>query len=71
MKIKNPLSKNNLLILAPVILVMILDLVFTLVGQPAYYWQNYSFFNEGSPLGQILMQNPVYFILFSIFYLFL
>lgn len=71
MKINNPLSKNNLLIFTPVILVMILDLVFTMVGQSASYWQNYSFFNEGSPLGQILMLNPIHFILFFIFYLLL
>ena len=57
------------MILTPVILVMILDLVFTVVGQSAYYWQNYGFFNEGSPLGQILMLNPACFILFFIFYL--
>lgn len=70
MKIRNILSKNNFLIIAPLILVMVLDLVFTMAGQPAYYWQDYSFFNEGSPLGQTLMLNPVYFISFSIFYLF-
>lgn len=70
MKINNPLSKKNLLILTPVILVMILDLVFTMAGQPARYWQNYGSFSEGSPLGQTLMLNPAYFILFFIFYLF-
>ena len=69
MKINKLLSKNNLLILTPVILVMILDLVFTIVGQSAFYWQNYGFFNEGSPLGQILMLNPAYLILFFIFYI--
>jgi hypothetical protein len=70
MKIKNPFSKNNLFILAPVLLVMILDLIFTMTGQPDYYWQNHAFTNEGSPLGQIIMSaNPVYFILFFVFYL--
>jgi len=60
----------NILIMAPVILVMVLDLVFTLAGQPDYYWQNYDFFNEGSPLGQIIMPaHPAYFILFFVFYL--
>ena len=65
----NPFSKNNLTILAPMILVMVLDLVFTLVGQPKGYWQDYGLFNEASPLGQILMLHPAYFILFFIFYL--
>ena len=69
MKINNPFSKKNLLILSPVILVMILDLVFTLVGQPPQYWQNYSYFNEGSPLGQTLMLNPFGFILFFTSYI--
>jgi len=44
MRVKNPLSRLNILILAPVILVIILDLIFTLVGQPAYYWQDYELF---------------------------
>jgi len=65
----NPFSKNNLTILTPMILVMVLDLVFTLVGQPKGYWQDYGLFNEASPLGQALMLHPAYFILFFIFYL--
>ena len=48
---------------------MVLDFIFTLAGQPAYYWQNHIFFDEGSPLGRILMQNPAYFVLFFILYL--
>jgi len=72
MKIKNPFSKSNILIVIPVILVMILDLTFTLVGQPEYYWQNYEFFNEGSPLGFILFSHhPAYFVLFFAIYLLL
>ncbi len=71
MTIKNPFSKQNVLILSPVILVMVLDFAFTLVGQPKYYWGNYLFFNEGSPLGKILLSwHPAYFILFFILYLF-
>jgi hypothetical protein len=66
---KNLFSKSNILILTPLILVMVLDAVFTLAGQSEYYWQNYSLFNESSPLGQTLMLNPAYFILFFILYL--
>jgi len=70
MEIKNPFLKTNILILTPLILVMVLDLIFTLVGQPKDYWQNYYLFNEGSPLGSILLPwHPGYFVLFFAFYL--
>ena len=70
MRIKSPFSRQNILILSPIILVMILDLVFTLLGQPPSYWQNYNLFNEGSPLGIILLSiHPAYLILFFILYL--
>lgn len=70
MRLRNPFSKQNVLILTPLILVMILDLIFTLVGQPKDYWQNYYLFNEGSPLGSILLPwHPGYFVLFFAFYL--
>ena len=70
MKINNPLSRQNILILTPLILVMILDLIFTLVGQPEIYWHNYRFFNEASPLGQVLLSHhPGYFVLAFVLYL--
>lgn len=70
MRLRNPFSKQNVLILTPLILVMILDLIFTLAGQPKDYWQNYYLFNEGSPLGSILLPwHPGYFVLFFAFYL--
>lgn len=71
MKINNPLSKNNLLILSPVILVMLFDFIFTLVGQPEIYWTvSYELFNEGSPLGPILFgYHPGIFVLFFTLYL--
>jgi hypothetical protein len=69
MKISNSFSKDKILLLLPVILVMLLDLIFTLFGQPDYYWQNHSLFNEGSPLGQILMLNPAVFIAAFVFYI--
>lgn len=68
---KNPFSKNNLLIAAPLVIVMMLDGIFTMAGQPEAYWQNYALFNEGSPLGQSLMLNPAYFISFFLAYLIL
>ena len=71
MKIENPFSKLNILIVAPVILVMALDTFFTLFGQSESYWHNYNFFNEGSPLGQTLMLNPLYFISFMVVYIIL
>jgi hypothetical protein len=69
MKIKNPFSRQNIFVLIPLILVMIIDFVFTVVGQPETYWQNHNYFNEGSPLGQILMLNPAHFIIFFVFYI--
>ncbi|MFH1456810.1 MAG: hypothetical protein ABIF17_01700 [Patescibacteria group bacterium] len=70
MSIKNSFSNINILIIIPVILVMILDLTFTLIGQPAHYWQNYSFLNEASPLGILLLSlHPGFFIVFFVFYL--
>lgn len=70
MRINNPFSKRNLLILFPLILVMLLDLIFTLIGQPKIYWKAYIFVSEGSPLGHSLLNiHPGYFILFFIFYL--
>ena len=68
---KNPFSKMNILIIAPLAVVMLLDGIFTLMGQPEAYWQDYTLFNEGSPLGQILMLNPLYFISFFIIYVIL
>lgn len=66
----NPFLRKNLLILFPLILVMLLDLIFTLVGQPEIYWQKYIFVEEGSPLGHSLLSfHPGYFILFFIIYL--
>lgn len=70
MKISNPFSKSNIVIFIPLILVMVLDLIFTIVGQPEDYWQNYSFFNELNPIGQILLSvGPIYWILVSILYI--
>ncbi len=69
MKINNPFSKSNIVIFIPLILVIGLDLIFTTIGQPEYYWQNHSFFNELNPISQILLSaGPVYWILISVLY---
>lgn len=65
---KNPFAKNNLLLTAPVIFVMILDFIFTLISQPSYYWLDFRFFNGIGSLGQTLMLHPFYFVIFFIFY---
>jgi len=67
---KNPFFQSRALVLFPLILVMVLDLVFTIAGQPKYYWQDYRFFNEGSPLGPLLLsRHPGYFIIAFLIYL--
>jgi len=54
----------------PVILVMCLDFLFTMIGQPANYWTDFSYVNEGSPLGfNLLKINPFYFLIFCLIYL--
>ena len=54
----------------PVALVMCLDFLFTMIGQPANYWTNYSYVNEGSPLGfNLLKINPIYFLTYCLLYL--
>ena len=54
----------------PVILVMVFDFLFTLIGQPTNYWINFSNVNEGSPLGfNLLKINPFFFLIFCAIYL--
>lgn len=70
LKINNPFSKSNIVIFIPLILVMFLDLIFTTIGQPEYYWQDHNFFNELNPIGQMLLSaGPIYWILISILYI--
>ena len=58
------------LLIAPVILIVLLDLAFTLIGQPKQYWQDFSKLNEGSPLGVVtLSQNPRFFVAFILIYI--
>jgi hypothetical protein len=54
----------------PVALVMIIDFLITIVGQPKNYWNNFANVNEGSPIGFSLMKiNPLFFLLFCAIYL--
>lgn len=54
----------------PVILVMALDFLFTVIGQPNSYWINSANVNEGSPLGfNLLKINPFLFLIFCAVYL--
>lgn len=70
MEIRKSFSRSSIIILIPLILVMVLDLAFTLAGQPDIYWQNYKFVNEGSPIGYYLLSlHPLYFILAFLTYL--
>jgi len=55
MGIKKLLTKSNLLILSPLILVMVTDFVFTLIGQPPAYWKNFVFVNEANPVARYLL----------------
>lgn len=64
------MKKDQFRLIAPVFLVMILDLIFTMVGQSESYWANYKTVNEGSPLGfSLLSFNPLTFIVFFLIYL--
>lgn len=72
MGIRKLLSKSNILILTPLILVMVFDFVFTLVGQPAAYWQDFSLVREGNPVARFLLTwHYGYFTLVSFIYGFL
>lgn len=49
---------------------MCLDFLFTMIGQPSNYWTDFSYVNEGSPLGfNLLKINPIYFLIFCLLYL--
>ncbi len=53
-------------------LVMILDLVFTVVCQPSYYWENYEHHEELSPMGSVLLLLwPKEFVVSFVLYLML
>lgn len=64
-------KKLPLAIIYPTLLVMALDLIFTLAGQSSKYWTSFTSINESSPLGYYLLSNPLFFIVAFIGYLFL
>lgn len=62
--------KRILIIL--MVIVMILDFSFTLLGQPIEYLENYQLVSEGSPMGKLLLPvHPLAFISVFIFWVFL
>jgi len=70
MKIKELFVKPNIFILIPIILVMVFDFVFTLVGQSSSYWKNYNLVNEGDPFARfLLVSHWSYFFIGSFVYL--
>jgi hypothetical protein len=71
-KRKKQKNKSNFIVLIPLILVMVVDIAFTIIGQSKDYWQNYSNFNEANPMGQILLSaGPIYTVIFSALYILL
>lgn len=72
MGIKKLLTKQNLLILTPLILVMVADFVFTTIGQPPAFWQDPGFVREGNPIARyFLVWHYGWFTLVSFAYGFL
>lgn len=66
------MSKQNLSIVWPLVLVMVLDLIFTLAGQPEIYWRNHKLYSESNPLAAFLLgKHPILFIFAYISYFFL
>jgi len=61
--------KSLSVLIYPILLVILLDVIFTLLGQPPQYWQSYSLVREGSPLGVSFLQaSPFIFVLFMLAY---
>ncbi len=51
-------------------LAMVLDMVFTLMGQPNRYWHNYEHHDESSPMGSmLLLLGPDRFVVSFLLYL--
>src|SRR3989344_9253208 len=60
-------SKSRILL--PLLIVMELDLVFTLLGQPSCYWDNPVECCEGCLIGKIILsRGPIFFIGFFVIY---
>lgn len=64
MHLKHPFTAKYFSTIFPLLLVMLCDCAFTLLGQSKKYWNNYEKFNEASPLGAFLIaEHPLYFVL--------
>jgi len=56
--------------LRPILLVTLLDAIFTVIGQPSEYWQEFRNASEGSPLGfHFLQLHPWLFLFFMGIYM--
>lgn len=72
MKMINPFSRSNIFLVFPLVLVMVLDLAFTLIGQSQDYWRNFQLFNEANPFAAFLLShNPALFVLYFCVYIFI
>lgn len=69
--IKKTAMKNHRSTFAyPILLVILLDAIFTVIGQPPEYWHKFTNVNEGSPLGfHFLQSNPWLFLVFMAIYM--
>ena len=60
---------SRFLIFVPLIFVMVLDLCFTLLGQPENYWWDYTNSVDDNPIAKkVLTLGPIYFTLAYIWY---
>lgn len=64
-----PQIKNSLTDFSPVFLVAILDAIFTVLGQPKAYWENFNNLNEANPVAKILLRStPIIFFVGVLIY---
>lgn len=63
------MKNRSSIFIYPILLVISLDAIFTILGQPKEYWQNYLYAHEGSPLGfNLLHSSPWIFLAFMALY---
>jgi hypothetical protein len=64
------MRRANTVLLVPVLACYVLDLILTLVGQPADYWSGYSHVDEvNGPMKWALSQHPALFVAMSLVYI--
>jgi hypothetical protein len=61
--------KNKIIDFSPIFLVILLDAVFTVLGQPKAYWENFTNSNEANPIASILLgSTPIIFFIGVLIY---